>query len=117
MVRNRALVLVGSLVICVGLVVALKPFDTSISVTTPGGTAVYGSSDCGVPVRAMFRSQSDDSGWFAYAPDTRVVASDGLGCRTPALQRAGLGALAMIVGAAVVVAGVRRRKTEPIVLG
>src|SRR4051794_846391 len=109
MLRHRPLLVVGLVVIAVGLVVALEPFDASISLASPDGGVVHGTSHCGVPIRASFRSASDDNAWFAYAPATSVIASDGFGCRAPAQKRAAVGLSSVLVGAGLAL-GVRRRR-------
>jgi hypothetical protein len=97
-VRRSVLILIGAAMIAAGVTVALVPFQTDFSLANGPGVAVYGRSDCGTPIRAAFRAPSEPGAWFAYAPGTEAIASDGYGCQTPARRRVGLGALLVITG-------------------
>ena len=110
MVRRRLLAFVGTFVLAAGLIVALTPFDASISLPSTDGGVVRGTSHCGTPIRETFRSESNGGGWFAYAPGTSVIATDGFGCRDEARWHVALGTTSALLGAAIVLTSSRRRR-------
>jgi len=107
MAGRSVLVVVAVVSIGVGLGLALVPFDRDITIAGSDGIVVHGTSHCGVPVRAAFHSPSE--GWFAYAPNTTVIAASGFACRGPAQTRAGVGIALVILGAAIAAWGLRPR--------
>ena len=108
------MLLIGAALVASGVTIAVVPFHTDISYVAPG-VGVYGTSDCGLPVRAAFDRSPEPSAWFAYAPRTKAIVSNGFGCQTPARRRVALGALLVCLGAAALVIAFRlqRRELEP----
>jgi hypothetical protein len=98
--------------IAAGVTIALVPFQTDISFADAAGMTVHGTSDCGTPIRAAFRGSSESSAWFAYAPGTKVIATDGFGCQPPARRRVGLGALLVVMGGIALALALRVQRRE-----